>query len=353
MEDGHLFEYTGNLHIHTVYSDGGGTVEDIVKAARKVGLDFIILNDHSYSTQLHIEDEGYHKGILALVGSEIGHRFHHYLAFNIKRQIDDKNFSPQEVIDEVNRQGAFGFLAHPFEKGMPFLDNSKAYTWNDWSVKGYTGICIWNFTSRWKENVKTIWHGIFHLFLKKYTVKGPSKETMTKWDELCLKRQVAAIGGSDAHGASVKIGFLKIKPFSYKYLLGTINTHILTHSPLEGDEKKDKDIIYNALREGSCFIAHDSIYPARGFKFYFTKDKDKKRHEMGREKKFGPGIIVIKSPAYGLIRIIRDGLLFKETYGSRLSVRIHKKGVYRAEVFRKMPPFGMRPWIFSNPIYLR
>ncbi|MEA3360821.1 MAG: hypothetical protein U9R17_15635, partial [Thermodesulfobacteriota bacterium] len=59
------------------------------------------------------------------------------------------------------------------------------------------------------------------------------------------------------------------------------------------------------------------------------------------------------SPAYGLIRIIRDGLLFKETYGNRLSVKIHKKGVYRAEVFRKMPPFGLRPWIFSNPIYLR
>ena len=353
MANGPLFEYTGNLHIHTVYSDGGGTAEDIVKAARKVGLDFIILNDHSYQTQLHLEDEGYHKGVLVMVGSEIGHRFHHYLAFNITRQIDDKNLSPQEVINEVNRQGGFGFLAHPFEKGMPFLDNGKAYTWNDWSVKGYTGICIWNFTSRWKEKVKTLWHGIFHLLFKKYTVQGPSKKTMKTWDELCLTKRAAAIGGSDAHGASVKIKFLNIKPFSYEYLLGTINTHILTHCPLEGDGKMDKDVIYNSLRQGRCFIAHDDIYPAKGFQFYFSRDTDKKRYGMGHEEKFGPGVLVVKSPAHGLIKIIRNGSLFREAYGNGLSARIYEKGVYRVEVFRKTPLFGWRPWIFSNPIYLR
>ncbi|HUU41848.1 MAG TPA: PHP domain-containing protein, partial [Desulfatiglandales bacterium] len=285
------FEYTGNLHIHTTYSDGASSLKEIALAARKAGLDFIALNDHSHQTPLHLEEEGYHKGILVLVGSEIGTRFNHYLAYNIKEQVDNENCSPQEAIDTVNNQGGFGFLAHPFEKGMAFLENSIAYVWNDWSVAGYTGICIWNFSSRWKENVKSFLHGIFHLIFKKYTLKPPSRKTLTTWDGLCLKRRVVAIGGSDAHGSSVKIGFLKIKPFSYSYLLGTINTHVLTTAPLQGDLTRDKEMVYNSLKEGNCFIAHDWLFPAKGFRLSFIRDKNQEKLDMGREGKFSPGVL--------------------------------------------------------------
>ena len=347
------FEYVGNLHIHSTHSDGGGSAKEIAKAARTVGLDFIALNDHSYLTQLHLEDEGYHKGIPVLVGSEIGRRFHHYLAYNIKNQVDDESYSPQEVIDAVNRQGGFGFLAHPFEEGMPFLENSIAYTWNDWSVSGYTGICIWNFTSRWKENVKTSLLGIYHLIFKTYTVKGPSQKTLETWDRLCLKRQVVALGGSDAHGSYMKIGLLKFTPLSYRYLLGTINTHILTSSPLQGDFITDKGIIYDSLRAGTCFIAHDNLSPGKGFRFYFIMGRNNERLEMGEEAPFIPGEAIVKLPGRGSIRVIRNGSLFKRGYGDELSIKVTHKGVYRVEVFRKVPLFGWRPWIFSNPIYLR
>ena len=353
MAIGLPFEYVGNFHIHTSRSDGGGSAKEIAKAARTAGIDLIAINDHSYLTQLHLEDEGYHKGILVLVGSEIGSRSHHYLAYNIKNQVDDESHSPQEVIDAVNSQGGFGFLAHPFEKGMHFLQNNVAYTWNDWSVRDYTGICIWNFSSRWKENVKSFWHGIFHLALKKYTLKGPSQKTLATWDRLCSERRVVAIGGSDAHASSIKIGFIKLKPLSYRYLLNTINTHILTTSPLSGDFMTDKEIIYASLREGNCFIAHDGLCSAKGFSFSFRREKNKERIEIGQEAQFSPGVLVIKFPGRGLTRILKDGFLIKTEYGSGLSIRIQKGGVYRVEVLQKIPIFGWRPWIFSNPIYLR
>ncbi len=353
MAIGLPFEYVGNFHIHTSRSDGGGSAKEIAKAARTAGIDLIAINDHSYLTQLHLEDEGYHKGILVLVGSEIGSRSHHYLAYNIKNQVDDESHSPQEVIDAVNSQGGFGFLAHPFEKGMHFLQNNVAYTWNDWSVRDYTGICIWNFSSRWKENVKSFWHGIFHLALKKYTLKGPSQKTLATWDRLCSERRVVAIGGSDAHASSIKIGFIKLKPLSYRYLLNTINTHILTTSPLSGDFMTDKEIIYASLREGNCFIAHDGLCSAKGFSFSFRREKNKERIEIGQEAQFSPGVLVIKFPGRGLTRILKDGSLIKTEYGSGLSIRIQKGGVYRVEVLQKIPIFGWRPWIFSNPIYLR
>jgi hypothetical protein len=42
------FECVGNLHIHTVHSDGKETVPQIAESAAKAGLDFITINDHSY-----------------------------------------------------------------------------------------------------------------------------------------------------------------------------------------------------------------------------------------------------------------------------------------------------------------
>jgi hypothetical protein len=347
------YEYIGNLHIHTRHSDGGGTTLEVADAARKAGLDFIALNDHSYLTRLYLEEEGYHKGVLVLVGSEIGTRFHHYLAYDIKEQIDDERLSPQEVINAVAEQGGFGFIAHPFEKGMPYIEKGIAYTWNDWSVEGFTGICIWNFASRWKENVRNFWTALFHLLFKTYTVKGPSRKTLCTWDSLCRSGRVVAIGGSDAHGSPVRKGFLSFTPLTYEYLLGTINTHILANTPLKGDPEEDKELVYRALQEGSCFVAHDGLDPSRGFRCRVTKDGDGARVEMGQEAGYSPGVLMITLPNHGLIRVIRNGTLHRKAYGNKLTLRIHDKGVYRVEVFRKTAVFGFRPWIFSNPIYLR
>jgi hypothetical protein len=348
-----LYEYVGNLHIHTRHSDGGGSTAEVANAARRAGHDFIALNDHSHLTRLYLEEEGYHKGILVLVGSEIGTRFHHYLAYDIKEQIDDEHLSPQGVIDAVAEQGGFGFIAHPFEKGMPYMEKGVAYTWNDWSVEGFTGICIWNFSSRWKENVKAFWSALFHLVFKTYTVKGPSRKTLCTWDRLCRDGRVAAIGGSDAHGSPVRKGFISFTPLTYEYLLSTINTHILASTPLKGDPKLDKGLVYRSLKEGRCFVAHDGLAPSRGFRFTFIKDGDEQGVEVGQEAEFSTGLLMIVLPNHGLIRVIRNGALLTMGYGSTLTRRVYERGVYRVEVFRKTAVFGFRPWIFSNPIYLR
>ena len=42
-----MFTYAGNIHIHSSYSDGSGSIEEIAKAAAKAGLDYIVITDHS------------------------------------------------------------------------------------------------------------------------------------------------------------------------------------------------------------------------------------------------------------------------------------------------------------------
>ena len=348
-----IFEYMGNLHIHSIYSDGENTVSEIAATAQKIDLDFIILNDHGHMTDnLHLEDEGFYGELAVILGLEIGERYHHYLAYDLKEMVKSQDSSPQEIIDQVNAQKGFGFLAHPFEKGMPFSGKSIAYTWNDLLVKDFTGICIWNFASRWKERIKTIFHAPFILLFKSQMLKSPSRKTLRFWDDLCRDRRVVAIGGSDAHGAKFRLGPFSFKPLSYDYLLNSINVHIFLNGALPSNFTQAKLDIYNALRQGRLFIAHEMLAPAKGFRFsYFSDDGDALC--MGEEGPFKEGVLIIESPQNGEIRLIKNGTLQKRWREQKVSIRVEEKGVYRVEVYHRLFLFGWRPWIFSNPIYLR
>jgi hypothetical protein len=347
------FEYVGNLHIHSLYSDGAGTVREIVRSARQVGLDFIILNDHAYMTDsLHLEDEGFYEGVAVLAGLEIGGRYHHYLAYDIKEMIKGQSLGPQEVIDRVNAQGGFGFLAHPFEKGMPFTEKSLAYTWNDLSVTDYTGVCIWNYSSRWKERIKSPFHGLFFLLFKSQSLKPPSRKTLSFWDALCLQRKVPGIGGSDAHGSVFKWRRLRLRPFSYAFLLNSITVHILLDRSLPKVFPEAKIDIYGALRKGRMFIAHENLASAKGFRFNYVSDNGT-RLTMGEEDVFQPGTLFIETPAKGEIRLLKNGAIIKRWQGQKVDCKVEEKGVYRVEIYKYLVPFGWRAWIFSNPIYLR
>jgi hypothetical protein len=110
--------------------------------------------------------------------------------------------------------------------------------------------------------------------------------------------------------------------------------------------------VHAALEAGRLFVAHDGLCPAKGFRFDYVSD-DGLNLFMGEEDRFFPGNLVVELPRPGEIRLIRDGRVAGTWRGSEASHRVEEPGVYRVEVYRKVFPFGWRPWIFSNPIYLR
>lgn len=345
-------EYVGNLHIHSIHSDGAGSIAELAGLAANAGLDFISINDHDYMKRnLGLEEEGFYGNVMVFVGLEMGRKSHHYLAFDLKEFIKADGLTPQEMIDRVNEQGGFGFLAHPFEKGMPF-GKGEAYRWEDMSVTGYSGLCIWNFASRWKERIRTVFHGLYCLSFKGQSLKGPSRKTIALWDKLCQERRVGAIGGSDAHGTLFRWGPVNFVPLPYKYMFRTINIHVLLNRKIFQDFKSGKQEIYEAIKKGRLFIAHDGLYPAKGFRFDFISD-DGSDLVLGEEAEFHPGNLVVELPEAGEIKLFKDGSLEATWRGMEGVYRVKEKGVYRVEVYRRIPLFGWRPWIFTNPIYLR
>jgi len=347
------YEYIGNLHVHSRHSDGTLSAPEIAGVAHYAGLDFVGVNDHDFMTDgLHLDEEGFYGNVLLLKGQEVGKRYHHYLIYDPKTMVHSDHGGPQDIIDRANEKGGFGFLAHPFEHGMPFLEKGVAYTWNDLSVQRFAGIEIWNYSSRWKERLRGPLTALLCLTFKRRTLHPPSSKTLAFWDRLCRERRVVGIGGSDAHGALVKWGLFHFRPLSYSFLLNTINVHIFLNRRMPRDFNEAKQEVYQALRMGRLFIAYDGLAPARGFRFNFVSH-DGGDLVMGEESPFQPGEIVIELPSKGLIRLIRDGRVEGSWQGREVIHRVRKPGVYRVEVERKLRFTGYHPWIYTNPVYLR
>ena len=159
-----MYEYIGNMHIHSSYSDGSLEIEDIAAKASRVGLDFIIITDHYTLNGSYDGKEGYQQNVLVLIGMEANETKNHYLCLDIEKEVKNNNENPQMVIDEVNWQHGIGIIAHPFEKGSPLFADGISFEWTDWGVSGFQGIEIWNFTSQWKDHVTSTIKGLWLVF---------------------------------------------------------------------------------------------------------------------------------------------------------------------------------------------
>jgi hypothetical protein len=54
----------------------------------------------------------------------------------------------------------------------------------------------------------------------------------------------------------------------------------------------------------------------------------------------------------GKIRLIKDGELIQEEVGREMIFGIDEPGIYRVEAYHRNF-IKYRPWIFSNPIYVK
>lgn len=342
-------EYVGNFHIHSIYSDGHKSIKDIASIAARCNLDFIIISDHG--TLKGKGQQGYHDGVLVLVGMEINDWANHYLAMDIEQVVEYNTECPQQVINVVNQLGGFGVIAHPFEKGSPCYEKGRTYPWMDWNVSGFQGIEIWNFLSQWRDGVTSWSKGIWMLLKPADGLPGPYPEAMSKLDS-CQRQgeRVMLYGGSDAHGASIKIGILNIKISPYPLCFRMINVHIITENGLNGNDQDDMKLVLNALHRGRSWVACDYYKSSRGFVFELRNQKQS--WQPGDTVSYKEGMyFYVRTPFRARVTIIKNGKIRYVSYGSNHLFTNITAGVYRVEsdirYFLKY-----RPWIFSNSIWV-
>jgi hypothetical protein len=347
-----------NLHMHTRYSDGGGTHRDVAQAALKSGVDVVLVTDHNVFVQ---GLDGYYKErnkrVLLLVGEEIHDQKrkpqkNHLLAFGAERELATFADDPQLLINQVREAGGICFLAHPDDPAAPAF-NETDISWDAWDVDGYTGIELWNALSELKTIIPTKLHAAFYAFFPAFIARHPIPSTSAKWDELLSNgRRVVAVGGSDAHATKIYLGPFGRVIYPYEFHFRTVNTHIFISHPLSGDAKTDKQLIYEAMSEGRCFVGYDLPASTRGFRF--TAQGKEKSVIMGEEITAKGGVTLQAAlPQMAEIRLLKDGAVL-QTWKNQISCThiTTEPGVYRVEVYRNYLS-RKRGWIYSNPIYVR
>ncbi len=349
-----LFDYTGVIHLHSSLSfDGHTPMGNIIQAAEKNEIDFLMLTDHDHLNARSQGWEGWQGTTLVIVGEEIAPRFNHYIAFKIKEPYvckdDPEGRNPQNYIDAVNRQGGFGFIAHPDHEGTPMF-HVKHYCWNDWNVSGYTGIGVWDFMTDWQKNLTGYLRGLLCFLFPAYFLKGPRRITLDRWDHLNQTRKTVGIGELDNHASKKNIGGIPFIAFPFDRAFRFICTHILTYDEFCGDSQRDINLVYDSLLKGRCYFALEYFHKARGFQYRINQGNEE--FYMGDSFKFSGGAqMFVFCPVKSYIRIIRNGSELVQKISNHLSMPVQEAGVYRVEVYLKSAG-KVRPWIFSNPIFV-
>jgi hypothetical protein len=210
--------YRGDAHLHTVYSDGKRTPEEVAAGARAARLDFMISTDHNTPASHGVWGPLAGNDLLILTGEEVTTRNGHYLALGLEpgEWIDwryrarDKGF--EDAAQLIHSKGGLVVPAHPY---CPYV------------------ACRWKFGYGDADAVE-VWTG-------PWTVDDES--SVNTWDSMLVEsartngRWLPAMGNSDAHSAPQVIGW----PHN------VVNAAALSH-----------DAVLEGIRSGRSWIAESA-----------------------------------------------------------------------------------------------
>ncbi len=327
------YQYVGAIHIHSAFSDGTGDIDSISRAAKKAGLDWIIITDHN---SLDIE-EGFYNGVCVIKGEEISPKdANHYLSFGINKFISPTVHS--KYMEEVREQGGFGFAAHP-DEGINRKNSYPPIRWLDKNLKP-DGVEIWNWFSQWGDNFndKNIFTLAYSYLFKNSLVTEPNKETMRWWDSLNNQETqiIPAIGGVDAHALIIKDYLIPIKIFPYETMFKTINNVLTFEKPLSENFETRKEEILNAIKSGNNLIINRNVDKNIPEIDFVGGSSHKLREEL---------YMNIKTKKKSSIKVFHNGKELCSKIANQCNLLLKEVGKYRVEI-----KIGNRGFAYTNPI---
>ncbi|MEM3985537.1 MAG: CehA/McbA family metallohydrolase [Candidatus Methanomethylicia archaeon] len=104
-----------DLHVHTEYSDGIGSIREILLEAYRKGLNGIAITDHNTTIALkEVEKYSSKLGLMVIPGLELKTDAGHILALGVNVNLKDKTrLIYEDAIDWIRSLGGITIIAHP------------------------------------------------------------------------------------------------------------------------------------------------------------------------------------------------------------------------------------------------
>ncbi|HKR02628.1 MAG TPA: hypothetical protein VJT09_18260 [Pyrinomonadaceae bacterium] len=351
-------DYKGVIHVHS--SLGGhsiGSFEEIIEAANRNNLNFVVMTEHTSPLMDTSEMtlKGVHAGVLFVNGNEVNTASHDRLLLvpGSREAAEAQTIGTQQVFDGQRARRGLSFVAYPHE-------------FQSWALSDYDGMEVYNLYTNTKRinYLVTFFDWLWSyrsyadlMFVRFY--ERPNDE-LRRWDELLktTNRRIIAIGGNDAHsnvgfqlGDRTGKSFIGVHLDPYERTFSVVRNHVL----IEREKPLTEETLMEALGGGHCYVAFDLLGDSSGFTF--TAENDQGRKIMGDEIELRGGVkLIVTSAVKGRILLFKDGQALHDEEGlARREFYVTERGVYRVEVY--LPQLGSllkdKPWIISNPIYVR
>ena len=243
--------------------------------------------------------------------------------------------SPAQIVERVDAEGGFGFLAHPFSQGSErFKRGGEGMPWRDLDADGYTGHRAVELRDRLRRArqqraascSRSSPAGPLHRpsaaaqprrvgpALRAPPVRRARRRRRTPDRDPGGRPRAAAPDGLQALAS------------------GTCARTCWWRAPLSRDVDADRDAVFGALRAGHAYIAVDSLAPARGFRFWAEASEragDGRRVD-GRVR----GRCVSRRPPRRGCDCCATARRWRPRTATRSSMRPASPGVYRVEAYR-------------------
>ena len=340
------YSSVGAIHIHSVYSDGTGNVDSITKAAKKAGLDWIIITDHN---SFEIE-EGIYNGVYVIKGEEISpNDENHYLALGIDKYIQP-NTDAKHNVEAVKLNGGFGFAAHPNEgvnsQGCPRLNKHQPIKWTNKNIIP-DGVEIWNWFSEWADNLndRNIFTLAYAFLCKNKLVKSANSNVLFWWDNLnnVSEKIVPAIGGIDAHALKIKDYIIPVTIFPYESMFKTIVNIVTSEEEFKTDFFARKEQIIEALKSGRNLIINRAV--SKEIPDINVSNKNQAVTSGESISLDNETFLNVQTKKKSSIKIFHNGKEIKSVISNGIKMLLNEVGKYRVEI-----KFGERGFAYSNPI---
>ncbi|HEX2694216.1 MAG TPA: PHP domain-containing protein [Acidobacteriota bacterium] len=353
-------ELQGVYHIHTTFSDGHATVDEVAARAAREHLDFVILTDHGNPNAASLRAAGPRKGVLVLAGSELNVNRGHLVALGFRPPPGDGKLpsKAEDAVAAVRALGGFTVIAHPYSK--------VRWSWGDWGESSdYSGIEIVNADTMFKDNYRRVLAYAPLLLLGSRLplikmLEHPASN-LKRWDQRGANAAISGYFSADAH-------------LYYRGIFALLRLHVLLDGPAGAGGKgpgAEAALIWDALHHGHFYNAVEAVADARGFRFEAETAAGKGAGSgpgSARAYRMGDTIAAAGGATRAVrfearapfsfrkeVRLLRDGRVIASSREDILRAPSEGPGVYRVEVYLKeRSALGADiPWIVSNPIYLR
>jgi hypothetical protein len=315
-------EMRGAWHVHTNRSDGRGSLDEVVRAAREAGLQFIVVADHNV---LAPEDGGWRDGVLVIPATEVSAPYGHVVATALPRAVT-KEERQKDTLGTVARLGGDAVLAHPFHPGRPFT----RWVRDDWAgMEVVSNDTFWGIVQRdqawWRAGKALLvlpWDP-GRSMLAFY--QDPARE-LDRYDAASARRKVALLCASDAHGWP-----------TYGAAFEAFSMHVPVTAT--GNGPADVDAVRRALLDGSAWCTFDAVAPASGLRLSVSPTGDR---------------IELRASAPPRTRVawhlFRDGAPVGTLSSAPPGWAWSCGGPCPRGAWRVEGRVGGAPWIFTNPV---